>query len=368
MNYKSYSNLSIDILNGIHKVPVSIQLVVGIPRSGMVPAYMIGAQLNLPVISLDEYLSGNYGSIGERLTRIDLKSITEILVVDDSIYSGKAITKAKDRLNEKNFKGQYYFCAIYSATKNNLLLDFYFNYLPQPRVFQWNYKNHFIATKSCYDIDGVLCVDPTDNENDDGANYRQFISSTKPLFIPNYKISCLVTSRLEKYRPETESWLYKHDVNYEELIMLDLPSAKKRRELKIHAKFKAEVFSNRSEEYFVESNWEQAKVIFKLTNKPVFCVQNDVFIKTYTDIVYYENAKKYSNRFLNDVFSDVSELGSKFQQLKMNFDDLEIKNQTLQYKIKKIETNKWILFSKLNFKQKFFFIIDLGLHKIKKFT
>ena len=51
MNYKSYSDLSIDILEGISKVPSSIQLVVGIPRSGMIPAYMIAAQLNLPVTS-----------------------------------------------------------------------------------------------------------------------------------------------------------------------------------------------------------------------------------------------------------------------------------------------------------------------------
>lgn len=364
MNYKSYADLSIDILEEIQKVPSSIQLVVGIPRSGMVPAYMIGAQLNLPVVSLSEFLSGQYGMVGERVIRVDLENISHVLIVDDSINSGTALNKTKTQIKAKNLDIHFHYCAIYSATKDNSFLDFYFKYLPQPRVFQWNYKNHFINTKSCIDIDGVLCVDPTDDQNDDGEKYREFLLKAKPLFIPSYFIPCLVTSRLEKYRIETETWLVKHKVNYGELIMLNLSSAKERRALGVHAKFKAEIFANRDEEFFIESSWEQAKEIFKITNKSVFCTQNDVLIKNYTDIFYFENAKNYSDRFLNDVFSDKSELGIKFQQLKMAFDTLEVKNQRLNSKIIRIENNKWFLFSKYSLKRKFLFLIQLTLKKM----
>lgn len=365
MNYKSYSDLSTDILGGIHKVPSTIQLVVGIPRSGMVPAYMIGAQLNLPVTSLSEFISGDFGEVGERVIRVDIENINHVLIVDDSIYSGTALNKAKTKLKTKGLDIHFHYCAIYSATKENSFLDFYFKYLPQPRVFQWNYKNHFLITKSCIDIDGVLCVDPTDEENDDGGKYREFLLNAKPLFIPSYFIPCLVTSRLEKHRIETETWLLKHKVNYGELIMLDLPNAEQRRKLGIHAKFKAEVYANRKEEFFIESNWEQAKKIFKITNKSVFCTYNDVLIKTYTDIVYYENAIKYSNRFFNDIFSDKSEIGIKFQQLKMDYDALDIKNQKLNSKLLRIENNKWIKFSKYSLKMKLIFLMRLFLKKIR---
>jgi uncharacterized HAD superfamily protein/hypoxanthine phosphoribosyltransferase len=357
MNYKTYADLSVDILEGIVKVPSFIQLVIGIPRSGMVPAYMVGAQLNLPVVSLDEYLSGNLGMVGERLLRVNKDAITEALIVDDSVYSGTAMTKTKAQLKEKGLDINYHFCAIYSSTEDIENVDFYFKYLPQPRVFQWNYKNHFSNTKACFDIDGVLCVDPSDAENDDGEAYRHFLLNAKPLFIPSYRIPCLITSRLEKYRKETEAWLLKHQVAYGELIMLDLPSAKERRALQIHAKFKAEVYKRRDENYFIESSWSQAKTIFELSSKPVFCTQNDVFIKTYTDIVFYENSVQYSDRHFKDIFSDTSEIGVKFQQLKKDYDTLELQEQMLKSKLLKLEKNKWVQFSKLNRFKKLSFVI-----------
>ena len=273
MNYKSYSDLSIDILQELHKVPESVQMIVGIPRSGMVPAYILGAQLNLPVLSLAEFLQGVDVMVGERQMNVDLQNIDHVLIFDDSVHSGTAIKKVKDKLSAVNFKINYTYAAVYSSKKDVLNVDFYFKYLPQPRVFQWNYKNHFITTKSCYDIDGVLCVDPTDDENDDGPMYRQFILNAKPLFIPTYHIPCLITSRLEKYRNETVTWLKKHHVDYGDLIMLDIDSAEERRALGIHAKFKAEVYAGRDEDYFIESNWNQAKLIFEMSKKPVFCTQ-----------------------------------------------------------------------------------------------
>lgn len=295
MNFKNYTDLSKDILEGVKGIPSNIDLVVGIPRSGMVPAYMIGAQLNLPVTSLDTYLLGHNGSVGERKLKGPTDDFTHVLIVDDSVYSGEAITKAKIKLEEKRSAINHFFCAVYSATEDNDFVDFYFKYLPTPRVFQWNYKNHFITTQSCYDIDGVLCVDPTDEENDDGVNYRRFLLEAKPLFIPSYKIPCLVTSRLEKYRGETEAWLLKHNVDYDELIMLDLPSAKERRAKRIHGEFKANIFKEREELYFIESNWRQAKTIFELTSKPVFCAENDVLIQSKADIFYYESVLSYQN-------------------------------------------------------------------------
>ena len=55
LNYKTYQNLSIDIKDNIYKLPMNIDLIVGIPRSGMIPAYMIGMILSKQVITLNEF-------------------------------------------------------------------------------------------------------------------------------------------------------------------------------------------------------------------------------------------------------------------------------------------------------------------------
>jgi len=133
--------------------------------------------------------------------------------------------------------------------------------------------------KSCFDIDGVLCVDPTEAENDDGEKYRAFLRDAKPLYIPRYKIYALVTSRLEKYRGETEEWLAKHGARYERLYMLDLPSKEERIRLNMHAKFKAKVYKElRETSLFYESETSQARQIARLTKKAVFCVATDELI------------------------------------------------------------------------------------------
>lgn len=363
MNYKTYADLSLDILQGIHKVPSDIHLVVGVPRSGMIPAYMIGNQLNIPIVSLSEFVNGEFGLRGERKLKVDLANIKNVLVVDDSIYSSTAMTKAKDLLRDKADTYHIIYSAVYSATEDNEHVDFYFKYLPQPRIFQWNYKNHFSNTKACFDLDGVLCLDPTDEENDDGENYMKFLRTAKPLFIPSYAISCLVTSRLEKYRKETEDWLNKNSVSYNELIMLDLPSAKERRELQIHGKFKAGVYAEREEQLFIESTWKQAQEIFKITNKPVFCTENDVFIKNLTDIAYYENAVMYADRHFKDVFSDESELSLQMQKLRLEINDVRLENQRLLRKVKDLENNKWMKFSKLRKIDKIKYLIQVVFKK-----
>lgn len=44
--------------------------------------------------------------------------------------------------------------------------------------------NHGILKKACLDIDGVLCVDPTPEENDDGPRYREFLLTPNPYSFP----------------------------------------------------------------------------------------------------------------------------------------------------------------------------------------
>jgi uncharacterized HAD superfamily protein len=122
----------------------------------------------------------------------------------------------------------------------------------------------------CVDIDGVLCNDPTHEENDDGPRYLRFLESATPLARPTYRIGHLVTSRLERYREPTVRWLAAHGIQFDQLHMLDLPTAEERRRRGSHASFKAQVFrSIDTAELFIESDPQQAIEIARLAGKPV---------------------------------------------------------------------------------------------------
>lgn len=66
--------------------------------------------------------------------------------------------------------------------------------------------------------------------------------------------------------------LKKHNFVYNDLVMLDLPSKEERIRLKAHGKFKAEVYKNRKETLFIESDSKQSEEIFQKTDGGVICI------------------------------------------------------------------------------------------------
>ncbi len=348
IHYKSYHDLSQDIASGIQRVP-GVDMVVGVPRSGIIPATMIASYLNISFIDLDAFLFTYAKRSGFRtLNSADNDGKTRVLVVDDSINSGSELRRVRDLLKSYSDQFEFVFCVIYGVEENydkHELVDFVFSVLPQPRFFQWNYRNHPLAGYTCFDIDGVLCIDPTKEQNDDGPKYRDFLKNATPLFIPKQKISSLVTSRLEKYRGETEEWLDTHGVQYDELIMLDLPSAEERRRLKANASFKAEVYQERSEILFIESEWWQAKAIAKDTDKPVICTQNDVFLYGRDHLETLQNTNElYCKDKLNTekaLRSQIAKLSRKFAEMTENGDITWLKLLTFRAKEVKRSRSLW---------------------------
>ncbi len=282
IHFRGFNQMAYCIRSNLHKLPENIDLIVGVPRSGIIPAYMTALFLNKPVCSLNEFLHGIPPAHGNRPQK--KASIRRVLVVDDSVYSGSALKKTKEALQPLAGKYEFIYLCIYSSDQANPKPDIFFENVPVPRLFQWNYLNHGIAERACFDIDGVLCFDPTEEENDDGEKYRRFILNARPLYIPNYKIRALVTSRLEKYRPETESWLKKNGVKYDKLYMLDLASKEERMKLGCHADFKAKIYKKLDDcILFVESNPKQAGRIAEISGKPAICVETDEMFGRFVD-------------------------------------------------------------------------------------
>jgi uncharacterized HAD superfamily protein/hypoxanthine phosphoribosyltransferase len=272
MHFRTISDLYRDVWRNLHRLPADIDVVVGVPRSGMLPATMIALARNLPLADLDGFAQGRLLSSGStRREQAGSKPFAHVLVIDDSCRTGGSMTQARERLMHVAAKTT--FAAVYGTGTRSPAIDFAFATVPEPRVFEWNVLHHPIVARSCFDIDGVLCIDPTEDENDDGPGYMQFLAEALPLHQPRREIAMLVTSRLEKYRTATEAWLARHGILYRELRMLDLPDAATRRRLGAHGSFKADVYRKSNCELFVESELAQAREIARRSGKFVLSLE-----------------------------------------------------------------------------------------------
>ena len=293
MYYRNVSDLNKIILKRLSIIPRDFDLIVGIPRSGMLPANLLALYLNKPYTDINSFLNGHIYKAGARGQFFDIKDFKKILIVDDSIASGSAILKCKESLKDlaSNFSISY--CAIYVIPGKENLVDYYFEIVPLPRYFQWNILNHTTLEKACFDIDGVLCVDPLPEQNDDGEKYIDFILHAQPLFIPGSRIGTIVTSRLEKYRSQTETWLKANNVKYNQLVLLDLPDMEARMKANCHAEHKAKTYMSKSYILFIESSLSQAIEINRITKKPVLCTENFEMIFDAESIMYNITSGKY---------------------------------------------------------------------------
>lgn len=279
MNYRSFADLGKTVFANLYKIPRDVDLIVGIPRSGLLAGSLIALALNIPIIDLVGFIENRKLYIGRRVSRLSRltypKDAKHVLIVDDSICSGEAFSKAIRSINAAEIEQRYTSCAIYATPDSANKVDIFLDIIPIPRAFGWNIMYHPLIGECCVDIDGVLCVDPTQEENDDGVAYRNYLRNAHPLFLPTYVVGSLVTSRLEKYRSETEEWLKEHGVEYKRLYMLDLPDAETRRKLNAHAPFKAKIYKKHpTAQLFIESEPHQALEITRRTGRPVLCISN----------------------------------------------------------------------------------------------
>jgi uncharacterized HAD superfamily protein len=276
MYFKSLSDLTKDIHEWIPLLEDRYDCVVGIPRSGMLVANILALKLSLPLADLDGFLEGRMLGLGKRFQHINaedfLKEPRKVLIVDDSISSGTALRIAKEKVAAANPQHDLTFAAVYVTPKGKELCDLYVEEIPNPRRFEWNILASRAVRNYCFDLDGVLCLDPTKEQNDDGERYREFILSAKSLYVPSDEIGAIVTSRLEKFRPETEQWLKEQGIKYGALHMLNLPSKEDRIRLKAAPSFKAEVFKKSNADLFIESEHNQAVKIAELSGKFVYAL------------------------------------------------------------------------------------------------
>lgn len=298
MNYKTVEDLNGDARRLAENLPSDIDLVVGIPRSGLLAANLLCLHLDLPMVDVDGLCEGKLFDTGSRYDKHDsLEELDTVLVLDDSVLTGGQMTETRERLSGYDFPFDVEYGAVYTSPRGHKHLDYWVEVVPSPRMFEWNVMHHTKMPYFCVDIDGVLCRDPMPEENDDGERYREFLTTVDPKVVPRQRIGCLVTSRLEKYRPETEQWLDENDIKYDRLVMMDVPDMETRQELGNYGRYKANVYNSTDAELFIESDPKQAAEICNQTNRPVYCYETNEMLNP--------SFSGYSRRYVSEGVSNI---------------------------------------------------------------
>lgn len=238
MNYRSLSQLNSDVMVFAQQLPRDdFDSVVGVPRSGLLPATLLAKYLNCP-----------------------MGCTKRTLLVDDSLLKGRTLREWKDKINPCRT------AVVYLKPGMQNVVDYFYETVDSPRFFEWNLWHHPRLRDICMDIDGLLCRDPTTEENDNGPCYERFIETVKPRIIPQSEIGWLVTCRLEKYRAMTQAWLGRYGIRYKYLVMCNHIEIRRRRK---HARYKARAYDWTDAILFVESSSAQARQMKQFTRKPV---------------------------------------------------------------------------------------------------
>ncbi len=214
-------------------LPSDVGRVVGIPRSGMIPAATIATRLHVPLWTLCDCGIRPVGG-GSRTNWGTFEIAGRSILVDDTLHSGGTIAKYRAEVPE--IDGMPLAVAF---AQDAALAQWCAETLPSPHFLEWNLFNSGYVQSIAFDLDGVICQNPPHQ-----ARPRYLTRSSPP--------KAIITARPEAERQTTEAWLAQWGVRYDRLVMW--PGTKDSRfDLDKVAGWKATEFFRTGAEFYVES-------------------------------------------------------------------------------------------------------------------
>jgi len=141
VEYRTVAQLDDAVVSWLADLPRDIDIVAGIPRSGLLVANLLALHLNVPMTDVAGLIEGRVIQSGARFKGADprqfLTKPRHVLVVDDSICSGSAMQKVKASLAAAALPHRVSYAAVYMAPEARLdgHVDLYREIVPMPRVF-----------------------------------------------------------------------------------------------------------------------------------------------------------------------------------------------------------------------------------------
>ena len=249
-------------------LPADCSGIVGVPRSGMIPASVIATHLHLPLWTLEGQTlrqclvpvsrgNGIRGGSGH------------FAVVDDTTFTGAAMCRARVAVGPR----PAIYCAVYVNSlrpESKTAVDLFAVELPAPHLLEWNWANNgpmagrwadvpAYGTGMAMDLDGIIVHD----------DHSGGLPGT-PYMVPRaYPCKLICTGRPESSRVITAMTLRRLGVSWQRLEML--PQGGDPQNHVVIATHKARHFAASGCGLFMESNPEQAEIIHRISRKPVIC-------------------------------------------------------------------------------------------------
>lgn len=249
----------------IKSFPESYDIILGIPRSGLLVASVIALKLAKPLSTPDLFLDHRFWKSNKITDRSNYK---KVLLIDDSINSGKTMKQYIEMLKSKEKSICVTTGALIILEDRRDLIDLYYAAIPRPRIFEWNILHQKISSTLACSLEGIICEQCPSDVVHDESRYIHWISNAKPYLVPHYEIDAIISDRLEKYRSYTEKWLSKHNVLYKELLLWDTPAHPTERSDVV--KFYINKILIKLPDLFFAGKDSEAESIWEQTNIPVF--------------------------------------------------------------------------------------------------
>lgn len=254
-----------------------LDAVLGIARSGLMPAAQIAALHHAPLLSIGSFGPGpsairDCGG-GWRMLGQD-RPVRRVAVVDDTTAHGIAMRNSAAAARGRWPRAEILRAVVYAHPSTLAELDYWAEILPGPHYLAWNLFNAQHGETLATDLDGVLCPDPPFERSDEDPVYLDAIRSAPVWQRPRRRrLPLIVTARLEKWRGETEAWLARAGIQYGRLVMGPWATIHQRNEdwPDKAVRLKADAYLTSGCKLFVESDPIQARRIVEATGLAVLC-------------------------------------------------------------------------------------------------
>jgi hypothetical protein len=249
--YTKTTDLVRDTYKLVKYVPPRCNGIIGIPRSGMLPASILATHMQLPLGELRP--DGSISMLGSggrgKFTRY---ADGKYFIVDDTCHNGYSLQQAK-----KSYKGNdAIWAVVYNRDKNRM-----------PDVYAVDLSVHLLEY-NCWNngqINGQSIV-----KNLQGGfavdlfvimEKKADIKTSPPIMVPRLHAVPLVIGHLpEASRSEVEDWLRKYQINVNQLVLYDGDDI---------ASFKGLCYKDSNCGVFFENDINQCQGIANAANKPV---------------------------------------------------------------------------------------------------
>lgn len=273
LRYLRNQDLAEHTMRLLPQLPPNVAGICGIPRSGMLPAGILAACLHVPLYTLDPSAGPVPVPGGSREPSL-YRSDGPLVIVDDTTWSGQAMTRAKRLLRNQ--------AAIYAAVyvRDPKHVDLYAIHHPGSHVLEWNFWNNgnFVGAGAfrefsggvAVDFDGVLCEEPLVSDHQDLTAFLRWLSAARPLRLPRkHPVPLVITFRLESWRGLTTQWLDRWGVRVNELVMHSAATVEDRDRAHDVAEHKGQTLRRSRCAMMFESDSRQCRVIHEASGRVV---------------------------------------------------------------------------------------------------